>query len=92
MNVALTLYAIVLIVAGAVTIVALLRAFNPSVTNKAGPNWTWRLGQYDPIRNLFYRQDGLFRKYGRVTLVTGLVLFLCVVLFALIDILRAIVT
>ena len=73
--------AIVLIVAAWWTIGALVRAFNPLVTNKAGPNWTWRLGRYDPFRNVFYRQDGSFRKHGRVALVTGLVLFLCLVLF-----------
>lgn len=89
MKIGSVLFAIALIIAAGLTITTLVRVFNPLVTKKAGPNWTWRLGRYDPLRNLFFHQDGSFRKYGRVVLVTGLVFFLCLVLFVLVNLLWA---
>jgi len=46
----------------------IVRAYDPAIKNKAGPNWMWRLGRYDPVRNIFYRQDGSFRKFGRIAI------------------------
>ena len=49
--------------------------FNPYVANKAGPDWMWGGGRDDLIRNLYFRPNGSFRRYGRVamplTLVAG---------------------
>jgi hypothetical protein len=47
----------------------LLGIFNPYVVNKAGPDWLWGGGRDDLIRNLFFRPNGSFRRYGRVALV-----------------------
>jgi hypothetical protein len=37
---------------------------NPAVVNKAGPDWLWSGGRSDPIRNLYFRPNGSFRRYG----------------------------
>jgi hypothetical protein len=42
--------------------------FNPYVVNKAGPDWMWAGGRQDLVRNLYFRPDGTFRRYGRVAL------------------------
>lgn len=42
--------------------------FNPYVVNKAGPDWLWMGGRDDVIRNLYFRPNGTFRRYGRVAL------------------------
>ena len=42
--------------------------FNPYVANKAGPDWMWGGGREDIIRNLYFRPNGSFRRYGRVAL------------------------
>jgi len=42
--------------------------FNPYVVNKAGPDWLWGGGRDDVIRNLYFRPNGSFRRYGRVAL------------------------
>ena len=44
----------------------LLGVFNPLVVNKAGPDWLWTGGRTDPIRCLYFRPDGKFRRYGRL--------------------------
>lgn len=41
---------------------------NPHVVNKAGPDWMWASGRNDLVRNLYFRPDGSFRRYGRVAL------------------------
>jgi hypothetical protein len=43
--------------------------FNPLVVNKAGPDWLWGGGRNDLVRNLYFRHDGRFRRYGRLALV-----------------------
>ena len=63
----------------------LVTMFNPKVTNKAGPNWSWRLGKYDPIRFIFFRQDGTFRRYGRVALLIPVVAALIFMLFVVLS-------
>ena len=50
----------------------LLGLFNPHVINKAGPDWLWNGGRDDVIRNLFFRPNGSFRRYGRAALVVTL--------------------
>ena len=39
------------------------------LTKGAGPNWLWRGGRYDPVRNLFFRADGSWRRYGKLGVV-----------------------
>ena len=46
--------------------------FNPYVANKAGPDWLWAGGRDDVIRNLYFRPNGAFRRYGRVALLATL--------------------
>jgi len=46
--------------------------FNPYVVNKAGPDWMWGGGRNDLVRNLYFRHDGSFRRYGRVALLATL--------------------
>lgn len=43
--------------------------FNPAVVDKAGPDWLWGGGRDDLIRNLYFRPNGRFRRYGRIALV-----------------------
>jgi len=47
--------------------------FNPYVVNKAGPDWMWGGGRDDIIRNLYFRPNGTFRRYGRVAMMLTLV-------------------
>jgi hypothetical protein len=47
--------------------------FNPYVVNKAGPDWLWMGGRDDIVRNLYFRHDGSFRRYGRAALMATLV-------------------
>ena len=49
-----------------------LGLFNPSVVNKAGPDWLWRGGRDDVIRNLYFRPNGSFRRYGRMAMLATL--------------------
>ena len=44
----------------------------PYVVNKAGPDWLWGGGRDDVLRNLYFRHDGSFRRYGRIALVATL--------------------
>jgi hypothetical protein len=37
---------------------------NPTVANKAGPDWMWAGGRTDPVRNLYFRPNGALRRYG----------------------------
>ena len=50
----------------------LLGLFNPYQANKAGPDWLWLGGRDDLIRNLYFKPNGSFRRYGRVALVATL--------------------
>ena len=50
----------------------LLGIFNPYVVNKAGPDWMWTGGRQDLIRNLYFKPNGSFRRYGRIALVATL--------------------
>ena len=47
--------------------------FNSSVANKAGPDWLWGGGRDDVIRNLYFRPNGTFRRYGRAALMLTLI-------------------
>ena len=46
----------------------LLNLVNPAVANKAGPDWMWAGGRSDVVRNLYFRPNGAFRRYGFVAL------------------------
>ena len=46
--------------------------FNPYVVNKAGPDWMWSGGRNDVLRNLYFRPNGSFRRYGRIGLIATL--------------------
>jgi hypothetical protein len=46
----------------------LLGLFQPA----AGPDWMWAGGRADPIRSLYFRRDGSFRRFGRVALLATL--------------------
>jgi len=46
--------------------------FDPRVLNKAGPDWFWMGGRDDVIRNLYFRPNGRFRRYGLPALVLTL--------------------
>ena len=52
----------------------LVGLFDPRVKNKAGPDWLWMGGRDDVIRNLYFRPNGSFRRYGRPALVLTLIL------------------
>jgi hypothetical protein len=47
----------------------LLGMFNPYLINKAGPDWMWTGGRDDLIRNLYFKPNGSFRRYGRLALI-----------------------
>jgi hypothetical protein len=49
-----------------------LGIFNPFIVNKAGPDWLWGGGRDDMIRNLYFKPNGSFRRYGRPALVATL--------------------
>jgi hypothetical protein len=61
------------LVAASLLIWFLVRAFDPAITNKAGPNWMWWGGKFDTIRNIFFKQDGSFRRNARAPLVALLI-------------------
>ena len=50
-----------------------LGLFSPSIANKAGPDWLWGGGRDDVIRNLYFRPNGTFRRYGRLALMATLI-------------------
>ena len=50
----------------------LLGMLNPLVANKAGPDWLWAGGRNDPVRSLYFRPDGSFRRFGRLALLCTL--------------------
>ena len=46
----------------------LLGIVNPRVVNKAGPDWLWMGGRDDVFRNLYFKPNGAFKRYGFVAL------------------------
>ena len=50
----------------------LLRLLNPAIANKAGPDWLWAGGRSDLVRNLYFRPNGAFRRFGFLGLVLTL--------------------
>jgi hypothetical protein len=46
-----------------------LRILNPRILDKAGPDWLWMGGREDVVRNLYFRPNGSFRRYGLPALV-----------------------
>jgi hypothetical protein len=51
-----------------------LGVVDPRVENKAGPDWLWQGGRDDIVRNLFFRSNGSFRRYGRPALALTFIL------------------
>ena len=51
----------------------ILGIFNPRIVNKAGPDWLWMGGRDDIIRNLYFRPNGSFRRYGFTALMLTLI-------------------
>ena len=48
----------------------LVGLMDPRIVNKAGPDWLWMGGRDDVVRNLFFKPNGAFRRYGLVGLVS----------------------
>lgn len=46
----------------------LFTIFDNTVANKAGPDWLWAGGRNDLVRNLYFRPNGSFRRFGRAGL------------------------
>ncbi|HWI35009.1 MAG TPA: hypothetical protein VNU64_01045 [Burkholderiales bacterium] len=46
----------------------LVALVDPRVINKAGPDWLWMGGRDDVVRNLFFKPNGAFRRYGFIGL------------------------
>jgi hypothetical protein len=53
----------------------LVAMLDSRIANKAGPDWMWMGGRDDVIRNLYFKPNGSFRRYGLpalfVTFVAG---------------------
>lgn len=81
MGIGTVLFLVVVLVAVASFIFILIRMSNPDVKNKAGPDWFWRLGKNDPIRNLFFRSDGSLRRYAVVGWLTLVIVSILVFLW-----------
>lgn len=47
----------------------LVGVLDPRVANKAGPDWLWRGGRTDPIRGLYFKPNGSFRRFGLPALI-----------------------
>lgn len=50
----------------------LLGIFNAASANTAGPDWLWMGGKNDLVRNLYFRPNGSFRRFGRFALLATL--------------------
>ena len=75
------LFVVVLAYAAAMCVIILVVAFHPNVKNKA-PAWIFGWRPFNAVLYVFFRQDGSFRRYGRLGLVSifgpGLVFVLLV--------------
>ena len=49
---------------------------------KPGPDWLWRGGRYDPIRNAVFRADGSTRRFAKPALALLLLAWLVDLWFA----------
>ena len=47
--------------------------------NNAGPDWFWRLGKRDPVRNMICRPDGTLRKYTKLGILIWFAVFLIII-------------
>lgn len=58
---------------GTVLFVAVIGAaivfFAVLFTRGAGPDWMWKLGRRDPVRNLLFHADGSWRRHAKLVLV-----------------------
>lgn len=60
---------------GATFLLGLFLLINPKANN-AGPDWFWRVGNRDTIRNLICRPDGSFRPHIKLFFVGIVTLWL----------------
>ena len=51
----------------------LIGILDPRIANKAGPDWLWMGGRDDVIRNLYFKPNGSFKRYGRAALFLTLI-------------------
>ena len=57
-----------------VVIVAAIATVAAFLTKGAGADWRWKLGRKDPVRNMLFREDGSWRRYGRLGIVLAIIL------------------
>jgi hypothetical protein len=50
--------------------------------NNAGPDWFWKGGRRDPIRNLICQRDGTFRRFTKVSILMWFAAWLAILWFA----------
>ena len=62
---------------GIVVLVATVALVATLFTKGAGPDWMWKLGRNDPIRNMLFRHDGSWRRYGKLGVLLAIILMVC---------------
>ena len=62
---------------GIVVLVAAVAMVAALFTKGAGPDWMWRLGRKDPVRNMLFREDGSWRRYAKLGIVVAIILMVC---------------
>lgn len=77
------IFAFVMAITAALSAGALYVFYNPKIKNKAGPDWMWRLGRADPVRNIIFQSDGSMRRYSRILLTVLLVIIFFFSIFLL---------
>lgn len=60
-------------------VVGIVVYFIDPKANIAGPDWFWRLGKYDPFRNLLCRPNGTFRRYTKLGILLWFALCLSII-------------
>lgn len=54
----------------AIAIVAVLIYFSDSGKSSAGPDWWWKLGRNDRIRQMLFRPEGSARRYTKISILS----------------------
>ena len=73
MKIGTGLFVVVMLITIAVCVLVLYVLFTPKIANKSGPAWLWRWGRFDPVRNIFFHQDGSLRS-ASIYILTPIVL------------------
>ena len=81
------IFAFVMAITAVISAGTLYVFYNPKVKNKAGPDWMWRFGRADPIRNFIFQSDGSLRRYSRTSLTVLLVVIFVLSIFLLLAVL-----